>query len=227
MLSLLTAAFFFVGIHLFIAGTRARDAIVARIGEQGFLGAFSLASLLGIVWLCMAYSNATPTALYAEVPALRWLVLALVFIAFQFVVIGLTTPSPTATGGGNQLAEGLPATGILRITRHPFLWGVALWALAHAIQNGEAAALVLFGSLLFLALVGPYSIDAKRLRKFGVEWEQFTRVTSNVPFGAIATGRNELRLGELGWWRPLVASVLFGLVLGVHGWLFGVSPLPL
>lgn len=227
MLSLLAAAVFFVGIHLFISGTRARDAIVARIGERGFLGAFSLASLAGIVWLSRAYSSAAPIALYPEIPAVRWLVLGLVFIAFQFVVIGLTTASPTATGGEGQLDEELPATSILRVTRHPFLWGVAIWALAHVIQNGEAAALVLFGSVLLLALIGPHSIDAKRRRKFGNKWEHFASVTSNLPFGAIAAGRNELRLSELGWWRPLVAALLFAVFLGAHKWLFGVSALPL
>ncbi len=71
MISLLAAACFFVGIHLFISGTPLRDAIVARIGEQPYLGLFSLASLAGIVWLCMAYGNATPSHLYPEVPALR------------------------------------------------------------------------------------------------------------------------------------------------------------
>ena len=105
MFSLIAAALFFVGIHLFVSGIRVRGAVVARTGEQAFLGAFSLASLAGIVWLCWAYSNATPTALYPEVAALRWGVLALVFIAFQFVVLGLTTASPTGTAGGGQLDD--------------------------------------------------------------------------------------------------------------------------
>ena len=227
MLSVLAAALFFVGIHLFISGTALRDTIVDRIGEQGFLGAFSLASLVGIVWLCVAYGNATPSYLYPEVPVLRWLVLALVFVAFQFVVIGVTTPSPTATGGGTQTDQELPATGILRVTRHPFLWGVAIWALAHVIQNGEAAALILFGSMLILALVGPRMIDAKRARKLGEKWEAFAAVTSNLPFAAIAARRNKLRISELGWWRPTLAALLFALFLSVHTWLFGVSPLPL
>jgi uncharacterized membrane protein len=224
--NLLAAALFFVGIHLFVSGTKLRDAIVQRTGEQGFIGLFSLASLGGIVWLCWAYGDATPHYLFAEVPALRWLVLVLVFIAFQFAVIGLTTPSPTATGGEARLDDEIAAVGILRVTRHPFLWGVAIWALAHAIQNGEASALLLFGALLVLALVGPRSIDAKRARKFGDKWDRFAAQTSNLPFAAIASGRNELRLGELGWWRPAAATLAFAVFLGAHTWLFGVSPLP-
>ncbi len=222
----MAAGLFFVGIHLFVSGTTMRDAIVDRIGERGFLGIFSLASLGGMIWLCRAYSNATPIYLYPEVPVLRWLVLGLVFIAFQFVVIGATTPSPTATGGEDKLELTRPAEGILRISRHPFLWGVAIWALAHIIQNGEMAALILFGSLLFLSLAGPRSIDAKRARKHGEHWERFAAVTSNVPFAAIAAGRNELRLAELSWWRPALAALLFSIAIGAHRWLFGVLPFP-
>ena len=113
------------------------------------------------------------------------------------------------------------------MTRHPFLWGVAIWALAHGIQNGEAAALILFGSMFVLAIAGPHSIDAKRQRKFGDKWERFAAVTSNLPFAAIAAGRNELRLAELGWWRPALATLFFAAFLDTHGWLFGVSPFPL
>ena len=58
MASLVLAAAFFVGIHVFVSGTALRGAIVARIGENGFRGAFSLASLAGIVWLSRAYAAA-------------------------------------------------------------------------------------------------------------------------------------------------------------------------
>jgi uncharacterized membrane protein len=39
-----------------------------------------------------------------------------------------------------------PARGIQRVTRHPFLWGVAVWAFVHLIANGDVASLMLFGS---------------------------------------------------------------------------------
>jgi uncharacterized membrane protein len=111
------------------------------------------------------------------------------------VVIGLTTPSPTVTGGTGALDRDDAVRGILRVTRHPFLCGVALWAALHLILNGDAAALVLFGALLVLALIGPSSIDAKRQRAFGARWERFAAATSILPFAAIAAGR-ELRLGR-------------------------------
>jgi uncharacterized membrane protein len=44
---------------------------------------------------------------------------------------------------------------------------------------------------------------------------------------AIIEGRNSLKIGELGWWRALLALVVYGGFLHLHKTLFGVSPLPM
>jgi uncharacterized membrane protein len=226
MLSLVLAALFFVGIHVCIAGTRLRDVLVARLGAQGFLGAFSVLSFVGLIWLTTAYADAPYTPLWGELYALKPLVLLVTLVAFVLVVVGLTTPSPTAVGGEGVLDATEPARGILRVTRHPFLSGVALWAAAHLVVNGEASALVLFGSLLVLAVVGPGSIDRKRRRAFGARWERFEAVTSRVPFVAILQGRNRFVASELPRGMLALAVVVYAVVLAVHPLLFGVSPLP-
>lgn len=226
MVSLLAACAFFLAIHIVISGSPLRRAIVAATGEPAYLGLFSLLSLAGIIWLAMAYARAPRAWLWGAPAALHWAAPPLLLIAFLFVVIGLTTPSPTATGGESRLERDDAARGILRVTRHPFLWGVALWAAVHLALNGDAASLVLFGSLLALALIGPLLIDAKRRRAFGPKWSRFASHTSNVPFAAIAAGHNTLRLGEIGAWRVVAAVALWALVLSTHRWLFGVSALP-
>ena len=227
MISLVLAAAFFVGIHVFISGTKLRDTLVAQLGAQGFQGFFSLLSLVGLVWLGIAYGRAPSIVLWGKALAFRPAAMVLVLLAFVFAGVGLTTTSPTAVGGEAQLDQAEAARGILRITRHPFLWGVALWALTHLILNGDAASLVLFGSLLLLALVGPPSIDAKRQRLFGSKWARFAAVTSNVPFVAIVQGRNVLKLGELGLWRIGVGLAAYVALLLSHHWLFGVSAFPI
>ena len=227
MISLVLAAAFFVGIHIFISGTSLRRTIVARTGEAGFQRLFSLLSLGGLVWIGWAYHRAPLRDLWGKVHAFRPAALVLMLIACLFVAVGLTTPSPTVVGGEAQLDRDEPVQGILRITRHPFLWGVAIWAFAHVVLNGDAASLVLFGSLLLLALFGPLFIDAKRQQRFGDKWERFAHATSNVPFAAIIQGRNALRLAEFGWWRVAVGLVLYVVLLLSHRWLFGASPLPI
>ena len=95
--------------------------------------------------------------------------LVLVLLAFLFVVLAFASPNPIAVGGEALLAKQQPAKGIQRITRHPFLCGVALWALTHLILNGDLASAVFVGSLPIVAFAGPFSIDRKR-RKVAGEW---------------------------------------------------------
>lgn len=220
MLNLVAASAYFLLIHFGVSGTRLRDSLVARLGAGPYRGAFALASVLGIGWMIYAYRHAPAVPLWGLLLGLRPAAYLLVFIAFLFVVIGIATPSPTRVGMESKLAEGASVVrGIVRITRHPFLWGVALWALVHLTVNGDLASLVLFGSLLVLALGGTVAIDAKRRRAFGEQWTQFAAVTSAIPFAAIATGRNQLAaaLVEIGAWRPLAAVLIYALAFYLHG----------
>ena len=224
MVSLVIAAAFFVGIHVFVSGTSLRGAIVTRTGEKVYQALFSLVSLVGLVWLCLAYAGASSSDPWEPAGWLVPITHLFTLLAFLFVVIGVTTPSPTSVGGEAALREEGAVKGILRITRHPFLFGVAFWALAHLLVARDAAALVFFGALLLLAIVGPSSIDGKRARALGDEWTRFAESTSRFPFLAIFQGRNTLELAEIGWWRIALALVLYAVFLGTHGWLFGVSP---
>jgi uncharacterized membrane protein len=223
MANLIAAAVFFLAIHFGVSGTRLRDRLVGVLGERAFRGLFALASVVGLIWIARAYSHAPHVDLWGQLLALKPIASALVLVAFAFIVIGVSTPSPTTAGMESQLTREVQVRGMTRITRHPFLWGTALWALVHFIVNGDAASAVLFGSLLLLALAGTASIDAKRRRNYGERWEQFARLTSNVPFAAIAAGRNQLgpALREIGIVRPLMAIVIFAVVFVLHGRLFG------
>ena len=220
MLNLITASAYFLLIHFGVSGTRLRDRLVTRLGAGPYRGAFALASVIGLVWMIYAYRHAPTVELWGVVLGFRPAAYVLVFIAFLFVVIGITTPSPTRVGMESKVEQGTEAArGMVRITRHPFLWGVALWALVHLVVNGDLASLILFGSLLVLAVGGTLSIDAKRRRNFGEQWVQFANATSNVPFAAIAAGRNRLApaLAEIGLWRPAAAILAYAAAFYLHG----------
>jgi uncharacterized membrane protein len=220
MPDLIAASAFFLLIHFAVSGTRLRDALTATLGEGPYRGAFALVSLAGLAWMIYAYRHAPTFELWGALRGFRPAAYVLVFVAFLFAVIGLLTPSPTRVGMESKLAHGPEAVrGMVRITRHPFLWGVALWAAVHLVVNGDAASVVLFGSLLILAVGGTASIDAKRRRKFAEQWAPFARVTSAIPFAAILAGRNRLgrALAEVGAWRILAAIVLYGAAFYLHG----------
>jgi uncharacterized membrane protein len=220
MLNLIIASAYFLLIHFGVSGTRLRDGLVARLGPGPYRGVFALASIIGLVWMSYAYKRAPTVELWGLLLGFRPAAYVLVFIAFLFVVIGLMTPSPTRVGMESKVGQGPEAArGMVRITRHPFLWGVALWALVHLIVNGDLASLIFFGSLLVLAVGGTFSIDAKRRRNFGEQWNMFANVTSDFPFAAIASGRNRLglALAEIGVWRPLAAILIYVVAFYLHG----------
>jgi len=230
MLSLIAAASFFLAIHLLVSGTRVRDALTGKIGLGPYMGLFSISSLAGIAWLGIAFAqarHAPANAAYWDLtPATRWVQIVLQLLAMLLIVPGLATPNPTSVRQEGALDRADVVRGMLRITRHPFLWGVAIWAGGHLLVNGTLASIVLFGAMMILALFGTASIDAKRRRALGAKWEAFAAQTSNVPFAAIAQGRQRLSLSEIGWWRIVLAIGVWAAFAWAHPYLFGVRALP-
>ena len=224
MTMLIAAAATFVLMHLLIAGSPLRKTIVGVIGEGPYMGLFSLASVAAIVWLAMAYGGARGTGevFWATPNWARHAQMLIQLLAMLLIVPGLTTPNPTSVKQEGALDRANPVQGMLRITRHPFLWGVALWAIGHLLVKGDAPSLILFGSLALLSIAGTVSIDAKRKTALGERWNSFSTQTSNIPFAAIAAGRQQLRLGEIGWWRPLLAVVIYVAVIALHPLVIGV-----
>lgn len=221
MLLLILAALFFIGLHVGVSGTALRDALVARLGEAGFRGAFSLASLVAIVLLVLAWRGAETVPLWFAPGWLRWILAAAMLPAFVLFMASHRR-NPTAVGARGLGEE---PRGIQRITRHPMLWSFAIWAAIHMIGNGDTAALVFFGAFLATALAGMPSIDAKLARRYPEAWPGFAAKTSILPFGAILAGRNHLAIGEIGWMPPVIGLVLWAAILHFHRAFFGVPVL--
>ncbi len=228
MENLIWATLFFIAIHIVISGTKLRDAIVGATGEKIYSVLFSIASLVGIVWMVKAYPNAKANAEMLWMPPKALLDSAplIMLIVFLFVVIGALTPNPTAILTKNNISRDDAVRGITRITRHPVMWGFGIWGLMHMAVNAHSAAVVFFGGLAFTALAGTIAIDGKRARAYGDQWQSFKTQTSNIPFAALLKGSTKFKWSEISWWRPLIALVLYIVLLMGHRGLFGVSPIP-
>jgi len=225
MTQLILAALFFIALHIGIAGTSVRGSAIEKMGENVYRAAFSVLSLLGIAWLAHAYRVAGYIETWGQLAWFKPIAALLMLVAFILVVPGMTTPNPMAVGGEKLLMADAPAQGIHRVTRHPFLWGVAVWAFVHLIANGDVASLVLFGSLFVLVFVGMISIDAKRKKTCARHWDNYAATTSIIPFQAIKEGLNTLVIAEFKVWQLVLALVLYLAVMHFHQAWFGVSPL--
>jgi uncharacterized membrane protein len=219
-LHLLLATVAFLALHVF-PSTPLRAHAVQVLGEGPYLGLFSLFSAAGLVWMSVAYGRTPMDALW---PAQHFVPVYVLPFAFVLLACGLLARNPTLTGQAGMLKHGDAARGILRITRHPVMWAIMLWAGAHMFALGSIRSVVLFGGLLLLAAAGTTLQDARKAKSLGDDWKRFTALTSNVPFAAIARGRNKVVWKEIGWWRPAVGFALFALLLWFHPWLFGYRP---
>jgi uncharacterized membrane protein len=223
MTSLAVACLLFFLIHSLVSATGVRGALIGALGDKVYRALFSIVSLVAIVWMARSYNAASEagTEVLWVVPGAVHAAMLLVLLAFLFAVVGVTTRSPTAMQQEALLRQDEPARGILRVTRHPFLVGVALWALGHLLGNGDVASVVFFGTFLLVALIGMPNIDRKRAKADPEGWARFAANTSRTPFLAIAQGRNRFSVAELGWWRIVLALVVYAAFLYFHGWIFG------
>jgi uncharacterized membrane protein len=216
LVSLIIAGLAFHGSHVVLSSTRLRGQLREQVGERGFLLLYSAVALVTFAWFVVAYVQAPTIPLWTPPRWGRTLALVLMPFAAVFLICGYSTPNPTAVGMERSAAADDPAPGILRITRHPILWGLGLWAIAHIPPNGDLASLIFFGSLAVLALGGTVLIDWKKQLAFGSNWSRFAQVTSNVPFWALITRRAPLRLGEIGLLRIVAGLLLFAVLLLAH-----------
>jgi uncharacterized membrane protein len=214
------ATLVFLATH-FVSSTPVRRPLVEAMGEKAFLGAYSVVSFVTIGWMAWAYLRAPYQPLWL-VPGVKLWPLVVMPFSLVLVAAGVMTKNPSAVGQAAALKTDDPARGILRVTRHPVMWGIALWAAVHLLARGDVASLVFFGGFLVLALAGTALIDARKADTLGEEWARFAAVTSNVPFSAIVEGRNRFSAGEIGVKRIGTGVALYAIVLVAHPWLFGV-----
>ncbi|NKC01360.1 MAG: NnrU protein [Pseudomonadales bacterium] len=208
MTEITLAALIWLGTHLGISSTPLRGVMVRAVGPTGFLGLYSLIATAAFVYLIYVYTE-VPREVYFWLPNpdMFWVPKVMMPVALIFILGGFLVRNPTMVGaeleeeGAQELAR-----GVTRITRHPLQWGVVLWAASHIVVNGDLVSIVFFSAFGLLSLAGGFLMDMKKAREFGAAWQAYAAVTSNIPFAAIFSGRNKLKLSEL--WLPVVIGAV-------------------
>ncbi len=227
MIELLFAGLLFIAAHLAVSNTRLRPMLMRGLGEKGYAAFYSVLALATLIYFIRAYNEAPRLRYFWPLePMLYWAPKALMPLALTFLAGGLlganATPKALAGSAADEAAMAKLTGGINRITRHPVQWAIILWAASHLAANGDVASVAFFGGFLILSLAGTWCMDRKKARSSGDDWSAFAAATSNLPFAAIAAGRNR-------WvWREMAVPAAVGLALYLalfwgHDWVSAVA----
>lgn len=220
MVSLILACIAFVGTH-FLLSHPLRAALVARLGERGFLGVYSLVAFATLGWMAESYRRAPADAPLWSVGDGLWALASLVMLVASILFAGSLFGNPAMPGAAPTR---VPAPrGVFAITRHPMMWGFALWALVHMAVFPIPANLVLSGAILILALGGAAGQDVKKAHNQPDFWPRWEGVTSFWPFAALAAGRAQWAAAWPGALPVLIGVVIWLAATWVHMPLAGIA----
>lgn len=207
----------FAGLHLLLANDPWRAKLVAAVGEKGFRLLYSAQSAVLLVGTILLYRRTTPDVIWAAPDGLMHLAAPLMLVA-AILFVGSLTPANKAMAPTISAA---PATGVMRITRHPMMWAIAIWAVVHATLSGNVATIALCFGLGFVALVGASLQDSKKARQMGENWAGYARETGWWPLEAQIAGRQPWRTLWPGAWPILGGTALWLLATWLHPYLGG------
>lgn len=188
---LIVAAVVFVGSH-FILSHPLRGPLVAMMGEGGFATLYSLVALASFIWLVVEYRGSPPTPPLWQAGDALWAIVTLVMLIASILFMGSLLKNPAFPNPGAPAKLPPAAKGAYAVTRHPMMWGFALWGLCHIAVFPTGANIVLCGAIIVLALGGAALQDRKKEKLQPETWPLWEARTSYWPFAAIASGRAKL-----------------------------------
>lgn len=222
MTEFLAALALFLISHAIPARPALRKRLVARYGERTYRLLYSGLSLLLLAWLISAAARAPYVPLWDVTIGQYWVPVVAMLPAFILFAGGALVPNPLSVSfrrGGFDPRR----AGVITITRHPILWGFALWAFAHAVPNGDLFSLIMFAGFGLFALAGMALIDRRKQRELGSRWKDLARRTSVIPLTPPPGDR--LPWDVRGLAIALAAGMLLYIaLLHLHPGLFGPDP---
>jgi uncharacterized membrane protein len=204
---LITACAVFVGTH-FLMSHPLRARMVARLGEAGFGGVYSLVSLATFAWMVMVFRDTKTGEMLWGVGDAVWIISSILTLLAAVFFCGSLIRNPafpnSDINAGSDLAARSP-TGMFLVTRHPMMWGFALWGFAHLLVAPRVDNFIFVGSIIFLALVGARAQERKKAATLGQGWDRWQSRTSYWPrFSQLSKIGLPLWLAGLALW--LVAT---------------------
>lgn len=204
---LITTGALFVGTH-FLLSHPLRAPLAGRMGERPFQLVYSIIALATFILLVQAWRGLPPEPPLWAVGDGLWIVASAIVLFASILFMGSLVGNPALPAPNAALAAHGRPLGVYAITRHPMMWGFALWAFAHALVVPTPGQIILSSIIAFLALAGSAGQDVKKARLMGDTWRHWAARTSFLPFARQIGGR-----GSWGDTIPRAHAVLGGTIL--------------
>lgn len=222
MIELVAALALFVALHSIPAAPSVRGRLVAVMGRPAYFGVYSLVSLAALGWVFHAALTVDYVPLWDTAPWQAHVTFLAAPLGLFFVIAGLCSVNPLSI----SVRQGEKMGAIVRITRHPVLWGFLFWSLGHLVPNGDLRSLILFGGFAVFSLGGVPMIEKRARKRLGGGWAAVADRTSSIPFAALLSGKVRPAIDA----PMLVAAALTGLITwwllaDGHAALFGADPM--
>ena len=147
MALLIVGMFIFFSAHLIPSFVELRQRLAGWKGETFYTICYSLVSAVGLTLIITGKASATHVPVWDLPPWVNHLTMTAMLPA---VIL---------------LAAAYIPNNLSRFVRHPFLWGVTLWALSHLLANGDLASLILFGGFGVFAVFDMWSANRRGAKK--------------------------------------------------------------
>ena len=160
----------FFALHLIPSVPPLRAALVAGMGERAYRGVFSLVALASLAMVVWGFSTAPFEPVYTPPGWGRHAAMGVVPVALVLFA-----------------AANMP-THIRAALRHPMLLGLALWAIAHLLANGDLRSIVLFGGFAGFAVLATLGAVARARRPAAGKAPRLVMDAAAVAGGLVAAG---------------------------------------
>lgn len=200
LVSLTAASIALVGTH-FALSHPLREPLVKAMGEGFFAGFYSLVAAVCLIWMYLAFGNAPAADLGGATGESGWVVSTVLTLPALVLFLGSLWKNPALPGA--KMSQQDP-TGVFAVTRHPMMWGFALWALSHLVLWWSWRTMIVASAVLVLALVGAHLQDRKKEALLGAAWAEWEAKTSYWPrWGRLLGAGAVLWLAAIGAWLLL------------------------
>lgn len=218
--NLTAASLAFVGTH-FALSHPLRAPLARLLGDKGFLGLYSLVAFAALGWMIFAFRAAPNGDMGAATGNAGWIVATILTLPALVLFLGSLRGNPALPGVPAASARRMPA-GVFAVTRHPMMWGFALWAIAHLAIDWSWRTTIVSTAILVLALVGAHLQDRKKEALMGAAWAEWEAKTSYWPrFAALPRAGLALWFIATAVWlgATWAHAPLAGMPAGIWRWL--------